>query len=204
MRIGVIGGNLNMNAKDNTVLNESLKELDKIDEDIEANAENSEPKTYLACYMFNYFGGDKIDDKVIDGAGINVAFRPYKNGKLIQFFSEKDTYYEVIEPSRILTSGRKKTIYLTDAVTVSYDREDGYKLIIDTELVERICQHFGWDKLCIEVHDVCLYYMESNFISNVYECERDVFQQFLKEHADDFDISDNRIAQCPGYGWTEA
>lgn len=33
-------------------------------------------KTYVANYLFNYFGGDKVGDKLIRGATIDVAIRP--------------------------------------------------------------------------------------------------------------------------------
>lgn len=33
-------------------------------------------KTYVANYLFNYFGEDKVGDKLIRGATIDVAIRP--------------------------------------------------------------------------------------------------------------------------------
>lgn len=35
-------------------------------------------KTYVANYLFNFFGGDKVGDKLIRGATIDVTIRPYK------------------------------------------------------------------------------------------------------------------------------
>lgn len=57
-------------------------------------------KTYVANYLFNYFGGDKVGDKLIRGATIDVAIRPYKNGKLIQFDPKTDPeLFEIVDVS---------------------------------------------------------------------------------------------------------
>ena len=57
-------------------------------------------KTYVANYLFNYFGGDKVGDKLIRGDTIDVAIRPYKNGKLIQFDPKTDPeLFEIVDVS---------------------------------------------------------------------------------------------------------
>lgn len=57
-------------------------------------------KTYVANYLFNYFGEDKVGDKLIRGATIDVAIRPYKNGKLIQFDPKTDPeLFEIVDVS---------------------------------------------------------------------------------------------------------
>lgn len=190
---------------------ESLKEMETLygdlmkteDDSLSACKKLESPKTYLACYMFLYFGGDIFDGKVIDGAGIDVAFRPYKNGMLVQFHSEAETCFEVVNPSRIIECGRKETIYFSDLVQVSYSRRNCYKLVVDEELTKMMCDHFGWDRIDIQVESFSLSYKESEYMSSVFECSRDVFEDFLKAHPDDFDITDNKNAQCPAYGWVE-
>lgn len=185
------------------ILHKAMKELAEMPETQTFPKILESPKTYCACYMFNYFGGEKVGDKMIDGAGIYVAFRPYKDGKLIQFRSEKETYFSETITSRLIGPGRKKNIYFSDAVEVSYDRENCYQIDVNQELVKIICDHFGWDRLSIEVESVCLYYTARKYISEEFQCGNDVFERFLKEHQDDFDISDNRSAQCPGYCWVK-
>lgn len=37
-------------------------------------------KTIVYEYSFNYFGDDKFESKVVTGASVQVAIRPYKIG----------------------------------------------------------------------------------------------------------------------------
>ena len=160
----------------------------------------TKPKTYVANYLFNYFGGDKVGERVIVGAGIDVAFRPYKNGNLVQFQSEKETYFSQELPSKEVGISKRKR-YLSDAVTVSFDRDNCFKLEINPFITKEICNHFGWDSIFIEVADVELDYMKNPWLADLWYCGEEIFTKFIKEHVDDFDISDNIIAQCPSYSW---
>lgn len=89
-------------------------------------------KTYVANYLFNYFGGDKVGDKLIRGATIDVAIRPYKNGKLIQFDPKTDPE-------------------LFEIVDVSFDKSNIYKIKIHDGLEKNMCNRLGWDKITCEV-----------------------------------------------------
>lgn len=90
-------------------------------------------KTYVANYLFNYFGGDKVGDKLIRGATIDVAIRPYKNGKLIQFDPKTDPE-------------------LFEIVDVSFDKSNIYKIKIHDGLEKNMCNRLGWDKITCEAY----------------------------------------------------
>lgn len=105
---------------------EALQSIERPDEEDDMNTENSNdtrPRVYTANFLFNYFGGDYVGDKKIVGAGVDVAFRPYKKGQLVKFCSEKETYFTIEKESRIIGI-RKEEIYLQDAVNVSFDRRN--------------------------------------------------------------------------------
>lgn len=180
-------------------LENSLKKSEKTNEKEELSPQ---PKTYVANYIFNYFGGDKIDDKIIVGACIDIALRPYKNGKLIQFQSEKETYFSLELPSRVF-GVRKETIYFSDIVTVSYDREKCFLITLNTEIMKLMCEHFKWDTIKVEAINFQLDYAESEWMSAPWDCGKEVFTKFIIDHADDFDISDNENAQCPSCSWLQ-
>lgn len=178
----------------------------KIDKGSEENVLFQEPldkpKTYVANYLYNYFGGDKVEDKVITGAAIDVAIRPYKAGKLIQFRSEDETYFSIEVPSR-LYGKRIEKIYLTSMVTVSFERKNIYKIVVDESIKEIICEHFGWDTIKVEAVDFSLDYSESEWLSVPWYCGKKVFEKFITDHLDEFDIADNVQAQCPAYSWLD-
>lgn len=190
--------------------NEMLEELKKIDaenKDKQDNAEpvseiNETPKTYTASYLFNYFGGDHVGDKLITGVGFDVAFRPYKDNKLVQFRSEKETYFYVEKKSRLI-GVRRTAVYITDAVKVSFDRDELVKLTRNEDLIRIICDHFGWNRLDIEIVGYELDYAETKWMSAPWYCGKDICIKFMEEHKDDLDNTDNRSAQCPAYGWLE-
>lgn len=190
--------------------NEMLEELKKMDaenEDKQDNAEpvseiNETPKTYTASYLFNYFGGDHVGDKLITGVGFDVAFRPYKDNKLVQFRSEKETYFYIEEKSRLIGI-RSTAVYITDAVKVSFDRDKLVKLTRNEDMIRIICDHFGWNRLDIEIVGYELDYAETKWMSAPWYCGKDICIKFMEEHKDDLDNTDNRSAQCPAYGWLE-
>ena len=57
--------------------------------------EKNELKTIAYEYLFNYFGGDVFNGRIITGASIQLAIRAYKDGKEVKFKEEpnKDGYY---------------------------------------------------------------------------------------------------------------
>lgn len=69
--------------------------------------------------------------------------------------------------------------------------------------IELICDHFGWDRLDIEIVDYELDYAETKWMSAPWYCGKDICIKFMEEHKDYLDITDNRSAQCPAYGWLE-
>lgn len=121
---------------------------------------------------------------------------------VVKFCSEKETYFTIEKESRIIGI-RKEKIYLKDAVSVSFDREKLVKLTIHKDVVRTICEHFGWDKLDISISEYELDYEERKYVSTLWYCGKDTFERFLSSHKEGFDISDNRNAQCPAYGWID-
>ena len=198
-------GCVRYNTKRAEEILEALQSIERPDEEDDMNTENSNdtrPRVYTASFLFNYFGGDYVGDKKIVGAGVDVAFRPYKKGQLVKFCSEKETYFTIEKESRIIGI-RKEEIYLQDAVNVSFDREKLVKLTIHKDVVRTICEHFGWDKLDISISEYELDYEERKYVSAPWYCGKDTFERFLSSHKEDFDISDNRNAQCSSYGWLD-
>lgn len=141
-------------------------------------------KTYVANYLFNYFGGDKVGDKLIRGATIDVAIRPYKNGKLIQFDPKTDPE-------------------LFEIVDVSFDKSNIYKIKIHDGLEKNMCNRLGWDKITCEVVNYDLIYEKKEYFFESWDCGKEIFDKFILSHIEDFDISDNVHAQSPSYSWLD-
>lgn len=159
-------------------------------------------KTYAANYLFNYFGRDQVEDKIIVGAWIDVAIRPFKDGKIVQFQCEEETCFSVKSPSRVFGE-RKDKFYLTSGVSVHFDRDSIYRIDVDWEVINFIRNHFGWDSIEIEAVGWGLDYEESKYVSIPWNCGKEIFEEFIRSHLDDFDISDNVNAQCPSYSWID-
>lgn len=153
---------VNYNTKQATEILKALQSIERPDDENDMDTEDVRPRVYTANFLFNYFGGDYVGDKKIVGAGVDVAFRPYKKGQLVKFCSEKETYFTVEKESRIIGI-RKEKIYLQDAVSVSFDREKLVKLTIHKDVVRTICEHFGWDKLDISISEYELDYEEREY-----------------------------------------
>lgn len=71
-------------------------------------------KTIVYEYLFNYFGGDKFENKTVTGASIQLAIRPYKNGNVVKFEDGK-------EPSF-------KDFFLFQVFDVSFDKEKVFNI----------------------------------------------------------------------------
>lgn len=157
-----------------------------------------EPKTIVYDYLFNYFGGDSFKDKIILGAGIRLAIRAYKDGEEIKFVENEEPKY--------------KDIFYNENYNVLFDREKLFviekNLIVDN--LFRIVK--GWDKIEAEIDGYFLDYLShlpeevekdlpedlKGFpCSEPMDVSEEEFRTFLREHLNDFDISDNRRAQVP-------
>lgn len=165
--------------------------------------ENIEPKVIAYDYLFNYFGGDKFKDKIIFGASVSIAIHVYKNGKEVKFTED------------FTIEGPCKNFFLNNIIKVSFDREKQFVVKENIYAKQAIQEIKGWDKFETEVIGFSLDFlvppteetkkleemlgigpMPSREVMQVTEEE---FREFLKSHADDFDISDNRDAQVPSY-----
>lgn len=161
--------------------------------------ETGERYTIAYVYLFNYFGGDTFKDKVITGAGIDLAIRVYdENGNEIKFPKEK-------EPRR---NGK----YLCDIFKISFDREKVFVIDRNVETDNFFRVAFGWNKIEAEVVGYSLDYesgwteeqlkdmpeiMKIMPVSASMTVTEEEFRTFLMSHADAFDIKDNINAQVP-------
>lgn len=156
----------------------------------------TEPKTIVYDYLFNYFGGDTFKDSVIMGASVAIAIRAYKEGKEVKFTKEPECYGK----------------YFCDIYSVSFDREKMFVVEKDLKVDNLFRLVYGFDKIEAEVVEYSLDCLSSltDDIRNIIPEElrnlpcsepmvvsKDEFMMFLKEHVDDFDISDNVNAQVP-------
>lgn len=150
-------------------------------------------------YLFNYFGGDKQDGKLINGAVITLNIRAYKDGKEVLFEEGK-------EPK---THGK----YLSNIFDVCFDRENQFtiKRNLQTDNLFRLV--FGWER--IEA-SVIAYHLDvvvgrigdekENGLPEEFQnlpiaepmaVTEEIYRKFLADHVGDFDISDNKQAQVP-------
>lgn len=156
-------------------------------------------KTVAYDYLFNYFGGDTFNGKIITGVAITLAIRPLRNGKEVKF---KDK----TEPST-----HEK--YFCDVFDVSFDRENLFIIKRNLYIDNLFRIVFGFDEIKYEIIDFTLDYFEGKTrevfpnldikeIDNLPVCtpmnvSEAEFRNFISSHIDDFDISDNQKAQCP-------
>lgn len=156
-----------------------------------------EYKTIVYDYMFNYFGGDSYKGKTIMGACVQLAIKAFKNGKEIKFAEE---------PKKC------KNVYWCDNYKVSFDKDNLFIVEKDIIVDNLFRLRYGFDKIEAEVVGYTLDYLSSlpdserkdlpkefqNLpFTEPMEVSGEVFREFLREHIDDFDISDNRNAQVP-------
>lgn len=153
-------------------------------------------KTIVYDYLFNYFGGDTYEERIITGACVQLAIKAYKEGKEIKFAEEP----------------KYNNIFWCDNFKVSFDRENVFvikKNLIADNLFRLV---YGFEKIEAEVIGYTLDYLsplsenekedlpkELREIpcSEPMEVSEDVFKQFIMSHKDDFDITDNINAQVP-------
>lgn len=133
-------------------------------------------------YWFNYFGGEVFERKTIVGASIDVAIKIYKYGKIIDFDEN---------------SGEEASYgkYLSDVFKVSVDRQTAYRIEKNIYVDNLFRLDKDYDKIEFEVTG---YYLEGD-AGNAVKVTEDVFRKFILDHISDFDISDNKNAQCLSY-----
>lgn len=183
-----------------SALNEMKNELDN-----EVSADDGVlDKNQVLCYeyLYNYFGGDKFDNKVIDGAAVEISFRPYINGELVPVTEELAAI--VKEPSKISDKPRISKFWLFNIVDVQFDRESFIKMEINEDVKRLFLEQYGWDDIVIQIESYNLSYRESLYVSVPFNVKKEDWESFLRNHLDDFDISDNVHAQCLSYSWAEA
>ena len=168
--------------------------------------ELNKTKTVAYDYTFNYFGGDMYNGRLVTGASITLAIRCYKDGVEMKF--------DKIEP-HIQDFVKKRKAYLCDLFDVYFDRKDLFtirrnKIYID--VFKRIC---GYDRIEYDIvgysldvavglvndTDPLLAKKLPEEFQDLPVCEpvvvaENVFKNFISSRIDDFDISDNKVAQC--------
>lgn len=159
-------------------------------------------KTIVYDYLFNYFGGEKFEDRIVTGASVQVAIRPYKNGEEVKFENEKE-----------LSANGK---YLNSVFDVSFDRknifnikrnlyvDNLFRLVYDFDEIKYEVMGFSIDTavgLTKDVMPELAAKLPEEFkgmpVSESTQVSEKVFRDFILNHLDDFDISDNKKAQCP-------
>lgn len=156
----------------------------------------SELKTIVYDYLFNYFGKDIFKGKIITGASIQLAIKAYKNGEEVKFKEEP----------------KVNNHFYCDNFKVSFDTDKLY--IIEKDIIVdnlyRII--YKWDKIDYEVIGFTLDYLDELSddlreklpvmlkdmpCSAPMEVSKEEFETFLKGHIKDFNIRDNINAQVP-------
>ena len=159
-------------------------------------------KAIVFEYLFNYFGGDKFDGKIVTGASIQVAIRPYRNGDEIKIENEK-------EPSA-------HGYYLNSVFDVSFDRENIFNINRNIFVDNLFRRKYNFDEIKAEVMgyslDTAIGFtkdvmpeladeLPTEFrtlpVSEPVQVSEEIFKNFILKHLNDFDISDNKKAQCP-------
>lgn len=167
---------------------------------------DKEMKTIAYEYLFNYFGGDKFENKIVTGASIQLAIRPYKNGNEVKFedgkeLSFKDFFlFQVFDVSfdKENVFNINRNIFIDNLFRIAYGFDKikaeitGYSLDVATGLIKDVMPESA-DKLPTE--------LQSLPVSESLKVSEDVFKNFILNHLNDFDISDNQKAQCPSVGF---
>lgn len=154
------------------------------------------PKVIAYDYLFNYFGGDSFNGKVIRGACVELAIHAYKNNEEIRFESEP----------------RAKNRFYNEIFNIFFDTTEIF-LIRKNIFIDNLFRIiYGWDSIEAEVVGYSLDYYcslsesERNNLpdevkelpcSTPMEVTEKEFKDFLTSHLNDFDISDNKPAQVP-------
>ena len=166
-------------------------------------------KSIAYDYLFNYFGGDSHEGRIVTGASITMAIRCYKNGEEIRFDVNEGEPY---------VSGNGFTAYMFDIFNVSIDRKNIIKIKKNLYTDNLFKMIYGWDKIEYEIVNYNLEVAEGLLkntnpendlpeelqdvlVTEPIEVDSDVFMNFISQRINDFDISDNKLAQCPSYSY---
>ena len=154
-------------------------------------------KTIVYDYLFNYFGEDSYKGKIITGAGMRLAIKAYKNGEEIKFTKE---------PSKCLDKNGF-SCYWNYIFTVSFDKEKIYTISKNEKAEKLFCLRDKYDKIEAEVVGYFLDFITSlpddTPCSEPMDVSKEEFVEFIKQHIQDFDISDNIVAQVPSVMFVE-
>lgn len=159
----------------------------------------SELKTIVYDYHFNYFGKDTYNNKIITGADISLIIQAWKDGQKVGFSDEK-------EPT---ANGR----FLFEIFKVKFDRKKLFGVEKNLQMDNLFRLVFDFDRIDYEIAGYFLDYFdgaakecfpdlklpkefENIPVSTPIEVDEKDFRNFLSRHIDDFDISDNKNAQC--------
>lgn len=155
-----------------------------------------ELKTIVYDYLFNYFGGDTYEEKIITGACVQLAIKAYKDGKEIKFAEEP----------------KCNNTYWNHNFKVSFSKENVFIIEKNLKVDNLFRLVYGFDKIEAEVVGYTLDYLSSlsedvkkdlpvEFkdlpCAEPMEVSEEIFRQFVMSHKDDFDITDNINAQVP-------
>lgn len=149
-------------------------------------------------YLFNYFGGEKRNGKIVNGSSIDLNIRPYKNGKEVLF--EQD--------NEVTING----YYLFHIFNIRFDREHQFVIERNPQMYDLFRISFGWERIEASVIGYSLdtvagLVKDVKGMDNLPEDFRnlpvseplivseDEFRTFLSAHADGFDIPDNKHTQ---------
>lgn len=179
-----------------------LKDMDKVNAVVQSNKSDI-PQIITYFYLYNYYGGDTYEDKVINGAGILISFRPYKNGRLIKFIKEPSIVTKM--ESSLCDKPIKNTYWLPDMLNVRFTKKNFVSLQVNNVIKQLFLDHFDWDDIIIQIESYELSYWENEFLalSTGFMVSEKIFNSFLDSHKDEFDIPDNHYAQCISYGWID-
>lgn len=98
---------------------------------------DKEIKTIAYEYLFNYFGGDKFENKIVTGASIQLAIRPYKNGNEVKFEDGKELSF--------------KDFFLFQVFDVSFDKENVFNINRNIFIDNLFRIAYGFDKIKAEI-----------------------------------------------------
>lgn len=172
-------------------------------------------KTIVYSYLFNYFGKEKYNGRAVTGAGVDLAVKCYRRDEEVKFDDE--------EPSVLVSiDGTEQKEYLCSVFDVLFDRKNAFKVVKNPNIDNLFRLSFGYDKIEFKVMGYFLdivigptkdvqpqlaKLLPKEFwdlpVSESVEVSRGVFTAFLLSHTKDFDISDNKKAQCPSVSFID-
>lgn len=184
---------------------------------------NNKTKTVAYDYTFNYFGGDTYDGKIVTGASITLAIRCYKEGTEVKFNENEEQSVNLVTIDPISNGFvPKDERWLNDVFDISFDRKEIFKIHRNIYIDNLFKLHYGYDKISYDIvgysFDVAVGLLKDtdpSFAKDLPEgfqdapvCEpvevdESVFREFISSRIDDFDITDNKNAQCPSVSFLD-